>query len=67
MKKKIQLKLNVDLKDKKKGDIVSVEIDSNKVIIDKYWRRRLEDAALDGCVEIVKNEVVKNESKGDKK
>ncbi len=60
--KKISLKLNADLGGKKKGTIITVEIDSNKVIIDKYWRRRLEDAALDGCVEIVKKEI-----KGDKK
>lgn len=60
--KKIKLKLNTDLGGKKKGAIVTVEIDSNRVITDKYWRRRLEDAVLDGCVEIVKNE-----SKGDKR
>ena len=60
--KKISLRLNTDIGGKKKGTIVSVEIDINKVIKDKYWRRRLEDAALDSCVEIVKNE-----SKGDKK
>lgn len=60
--KKIQLKLNADLGGKKKGTIITVEIDSNKVIIDRYWRRRLEDAALDGCVE-----VVRNETKGDKR
>lgn len=60
--KKIQLKLNTDLGGKKKGAIVTVEIDSNKVIKDQYWRRRLEDSALDSCVEIVKNE-----TKGDKR
>ena len=65
--KKIQLKLNADLGGKKKGTIITVEIDSNKVIIDRYWRRRLEDAALDGCVEVVKNEVTKHEIKGEKK
>jgi hypothetical protein len=60
--KKISLKLNADLGGKKKGATITVEIDSNKVIIDRYWRRRLEDAALDGCVEVVKKEI-----KGDKK
>lgn len=65
--KKISLKLNVDLGGKKAGDIITLEVDSNRVIKDRYWRRRLQDAALDNCVEIVKNEIVKNESKGDKK
>ena len=60
--KKICLKLNADLGGKKKGTVLTLEIDSNKVIKEQYWRRRLEDAALDGCVEIVKNEI-----KGDKK
>ena len=52
--KKINLKLNVDLAGKKAGDIVSVAIDSNKTIIDRYWRRRLADSKIDNCVEIVK-------------
>lgn len=65
--KKISLKLNADLGGKKKGSVIVVKVDSNKVITDKYWRRRLEDAALDNCVEIVKKDIVKNENKGDKK
>ncbi len=52
--KKISLKLNVHLAGKKAGDIVKVEIDANKTIIDRYWRRRLKDSEIDKCVEIVK-------------
>lgn len=62
--KKISLKLNADLKGKKAGSIVTVEIDRDKVIIDPYWRRRLKDAEIDNCVEIVK---IENKEKGDKK
>ena len=54
--KKISLKINQDLKGKKAGTILTLEIDANKVIVDRYWRRRLEDAAIDACVEIVKTE-----------
>jgi hypothetical protein len=60
--KKVSLKLNKDLGGKKAGTIIALEIDSNKVIVDRYWRRRLEDAEIDGCVEIVK---VEKKNKGD--
>jgi PleD family two-component response regulator len=60
--KKVRLQLNADLGGKKKGAILSLDIDANKTIIDSYWRRRLEDAKIDKCVEILKNEV-----RGDKK
>lgn len=60
--KKISLKLNQNLKDKKAGDILTLEVDANKTILDRYWRRRLADAAIDNCVEIVKPE---KKSKGD--
>jgi hypothetical protein len=60
--KKVSLKLNKDLGGKKAGTILALEIDANKVIVDRYWRRRLEDAAIDGCVEIVKAE---KKNKGD--
>ncbi len=61
--KTIQLKLNTDLRGKKKGDIVTVEVDGDKVIKDSYWRRRFIDSAIDGCVEIVKKET---KDKGEK-
>jgi hypothetical protein len=60
--KTISLKLNTDLASKKAGDIVTVKVDANKTIIDQYWRRRFEDSAIDGCVEVV----VETKTKGDK-
>ena len=50
----MKLKLNVPLMGRKAGDIIAVE-DSNGVPRDKYWRNRLADSAIDGCVEIVDN------------
>lgn len=52
----IELRLNKDLGGKKEGTILTLEVDANKTIIDRFWRRRLQDAAIDGCVEIVKTE-----------
>lgn len=62
--KKIKLQINVeDLGGKKKGTILNLEVDKNKTIIDRYWRRRLKDSEIDQCVEIVKAEIVKIEKK----
>lgn len=34
--------------------IVTVKTDASGVPLDRFWRRRLEDAAVDNCVEVVK-------------
>lgn len=61
--KKIKLQVNVEgLGGKKKGTILTLEIDSEKTIKDRYWRRRFKDSKIDNCVEIVKTEK-KGESK----
>ena len=38
------------LKDKKVGDVISVNLSSPK---DRYWARRLKDAEIDGCCKII--------------
>jgi hypothetical protein len=37
-----------------KGQIVTVK-SVKKIPVDIYWRRRLKDAEIDGCVEVVKS------------
>ncbi len=37
------------------GDIVEVSADDNGVPLDFHWRRRLKDAEIDECCEIVKS------------
>jgi len=44
---KIRVKLNYDLKSYKKGDLIF--IDSHDI----YWRKRLQDAKSDNCIEII--------------
>lgn len=46
--KKIKIKLNCDLKNHKKGHIITINL------YDIYWRNRLRDAKIDNCIEIVK-------------
>lgn len=36
------------------GGVLRVKADRDGVPLDKYWRNRLRDAPIDGCVEIVK-------------
>jgi len=35
------------------GKIISVETDSDGVILDRFLRRRLKDSEIDGCLRIV--------------
>ena len=42
--------------------VISVEVDSDGVPVDRFWRRRLRDSKVDGCVElqILKPQKLKN-------
>lgn len=35
------------------GQVVKVAVDGSGTPLDQYWRRRLKDAGLDGCCEVV--------------
>lgn len=52
----MKIKINVDLGKYKKGTSINIEVDSNNIPIDKYWRARLKDAAIDGCIEVIEEE-----------
>ena len=36
------------------GAVIDIQTDSGGIPLDKFWRKRLKDAALDDCVEVVK-------------
>lgn len=40
---------------KLKGSIVSVACDSRNIPLNSFWRARLKDSAIDGCVEFVED------------
>jgi len=46
------IKLNTPLRGLPAGHIVKVKC-KDGLLLDQYWRRRLKDAAIDGCVEII--------------
>ncbi len=51
--RKVKLKVNVDIGDKKAGDVLILDADKNGIILDPFWRRRLSDSSIDGCVSLV--------------
>lgn len=53
--KQIKLKLNRDIKDHKKGEVLTLLAHKDSQPLDRYWRARLKDSILDNCCEIVKN------------
>ncbi len=50
----MKLKLNQPMKGYETGRTVTVQTDADGVPLEKFWRRRLRDAKIDNCVEVVK-------------
>ena len=50
----IENKSQVRIHGLKPGDKKEIEVDDNNVPKDQQWRRRLKDAKVDGCVELMK-------------
>ncbi len=52
--KTIELKLNQPMQGYDAGRIVTIQTDKHGVPLEKFWRRRLKDAEIDNCVEVIK-------------
>jgi len=50
-----KLKLNTALRGHDAGAVIRVKTDKNGTALDPYWRRRVKDSEVDGCVEFVDN------------
>lgn len=50
---KRKLKINKAFRGHKAEEIVAVECDENGTPLDQFWRKRVKDSAIDGCVEFV--------------
>ena len=55
------LKVNMPVRGFKVGALVPIKVDANGVPVEQYWRGRLNDAKLDGCVELVETKKKKKE------
>ena len=50
---KQQFRVNANLLNVKAGAVISLDVDAHGVPLDRFWRRRLKDAAIDNCIEAV--------------
>lgn len=57
----IKLKICGNVKGHTKGSEVEIEVDVDGTPNDKFWRRRLKDAKIDNCVEVIKSSNAKKE------
>lgn len=48
------LKLNKPLAGLSVGTELKIKVDKDGAPLDQYWRRRLADSSIDGCVEFIK-------------
>ena len=54
----IRNKSDVPLHGLQPGKVIQIEVKGNGSPKDKHWRRRLRDAKIDGCVEIVEEKKI---------
>ena len=58
-----RIKVNLVIPPHKPGDVVEVRCDADGLPLDFHWRRRLKDAAIDNCCEIVAEKTTKRREK----
>lgn len=51
-----KLKVNVAMGGAKAGDVLNLRCDDDGVPLETFWRRRVQDSAIDNCVEFVPDE-----------
>lgn len=52
-----------DLNGVRAGKTGKIPCDEHGMPLDKYWRNRLRDAKIDGCIEVLKPKTKKKEDK----
>lgn len=57
----IDLKLNKPMAGYEAGRTVTVQADPSGVPLDRFWRRRIKDAKIDNCLEVIKPSKPKSE------
>lgn len=62
----IQIKVEVDFSSYKKGQIINVPVDVNGVPLSLFWRRRLKDSKIDGCIKIIEQPKKEKSQRKDK-
>jgi len=49
----IKIRLNIGLGGHPAGSIIDLKDDGHGTPLDMYWARRIEDAKIDNCVEVI--------------
>ena len=61
-KKDFEINQNITYKNIrfKKGDVITLELDSNGIPSDTFWRARLRDSKVDNCLSLLSKVTKKN-------
>ena len=62
-----KLQINANLKPHKKGDVISIQCSDTGIPLERYWRSRIKDSAIDKCVEFVDDKPAKSSKQKDAK
>lgn len=52
MTKKLKIQVNFDVGKIKKGSQIMIDVDNAGIPLDKFWRKRLKDSAIDNCIQV---------------
>ena len=51
----MKIKLNQPMKCYEAGRTLVIQTDADGLPLEKFWRRRIKDAEIDNCVEVIKS------------
>ena len=60
---KVQIEILKRINNQPVGTLVNVEIDSDGIALDRFWRKRIQDMKIDNCIRFTAQESVKQKTK----
>ena len=63
--KQITLEINQRIGDRQKGQTITLDTDIEGTPLDAFWRKKLKDSAIDGCVTVQKKRTKQAKPKGE--
>jgi len=49
----VKIKLKKDIAGHKAGEVIKLETSKNSTVLSSFWRRRIKDSEIDGCVQVI--------------
>lgn len=62
MTKKLKIQVNINIGKIKKGSQIMIDVDNEGIPLDKFWRKRLKDSAIDNCIQVISADSDNNKS-----